>query len=169
MIAARERGGISFRGGAAGDRLMADEQTAKPLVVYFGTANRGRGIHVFTLDQESGELSERGVTEIKGRGWIELDRTERLLFAATDPDRIACFDVDPSTGLLTALNDSQTGTQSVSHLSVDPTSRYVVGASYSGGAVCVVSVGEGGSLGGPIDVREHVPGPGDIPGPHPDQ
>lgn len=148
---------------------MADEQTAKPLVVYFGTANRGRGIHVFTLDQESGELTERGVTEIKGRGWIELDPTERLLFAATDPDRIASFAVDPSTGLLTALNDSPTGTQSVSHLSVDPTSRYVIGASYGGGAVCVVSVDEDGSLGGPTDVREHVPGPGDIPGPHPDQ
>ena len=148
---------------------MASEQTTKPLVVYFGTANRGKGIHVFSLDQATGELTERGVAEIKGRGWIELDPTERYLYAATDPDRIDAFAVDGSSGALTALNSSQTGTQSVSHLSVDPTSRYVVGASYSGGAVCVVSVNADGSLGGPTDVREHVPGPGDIPGPHQDQ
>ena len=148
---------------------MAGEQTSKPLVVYFGTANRGKGIHVFTLDQTTGELAERGATEIKGRGWIELDPGERFLFAATDPDRIASFAVDQATGLLTALNDSPTGTQSVSHLSVDPTSRYVVGASYGGGAVCVVSVNEDGTLGGPTDMMQHVAGPGDIPGPHPDQ
>src|SRR5215210_1810180 len=120
---------------------MTSEQTStKPLVVYFGTANRGKGILIFTLDQETGELAERGTTEIKGRGWIELDPTERFLYAATDPDRIDAFAVDQRTGALTALNSSPTGTASVSHLSIDPTSRYVVGASYGGGAVCVVSV-----------------------------
>ena len=67
--------------------------TSKPLVVYFGTANRGRGIHVFALDRETGRLTERSVTDIKGRGWIELDPTERFLFAATDPDRIDSFAV----------------------------------------------------------------------------
>lgn len=148
---------------------MASEQTTRPLVVYFGTANRGKGIHVFTLDQETGALTERGATEVKGRGWIELDPSERFLYAATDPDRIDAFAVDGTSGALTALNSSQTGTQSVSHLSVDPTSRFVVGASYSGGAVCVVSIDEDGSLGAPTDVVPHVPGPGDIPGPHGDQ
>jgi 6-phosphogluconolactonase len=149
---------------------MTTEQTAsRPLVVYFGTAARGRGIHVFELNQQTGQLSERGVTEIKGRGWIELDPSQRFLYAATDPDRIDAFAVDQATGLLTALNSSQTGTASVSHLSVDPSSRYVVGASYGGGAVCVVSIYPDGSLGGPTDVVKHVAGPGDIPGPHGDQ
>jgi 6-phosphogluconolactonase (cycloisomerase 2 family) len=84
---------------------MATEQTAsRPLVVYFGTANRGRGIHVFELNQQTGQLTERGVTEIKGRGWIELDPSARFLYAATDPDRIDAFAVDQATGLLTALN-----------------------------------------------------------------
>jgi len=149
---------------------MATEQApSKPLVVYFGTANRGRGIHVFELDQQTGSLTERGTTDIKGRGWIELDPSERFLFAATDPDRIDAFAVDQQTGALTSLNSSQTGTASVSHLSVDPSSRYVVGASYGGGAVCVVSINQDGSLGGPTDVVQHVAGPGDIPGPHQDQ
>jgi 6-phosphogluconolactonase len=148
---------------------MTTDQTTKPVVVYFGTANRGKGIHVFELNQESGELKERGATEIKGRGWLALDPTERYLYAATDPDRIDSFAIDASSGLLTALNSSPTGTASVSHLSVDPTGRFVVGASYGGGAVCVVSINEDGSLGGPTHVVPHVPGPGDIPGPHQDQ
>jgi 6-phosphogluconolactonase len=149
--------------------MAGEATTSKPLVVYFGTANRGKGIHVFELNQETGELTERGATEIKGRGWIELDPTQRFLYAATDPDRIDGFAVDQTTGLLTALNSCETGTASVSHLSVDPTSRFVVGASYSGGAVCVVSINEDGSLGGPTQVVPHEAGPGDIPGPHPDQ
>ena len=149
---------------------MATEQTSsKPLVVYFGSANRSRGILVYELDRQSGRLTERSITEIKGRGWIELDPTERYLYAATDPDRIDAFAVDQRTGALTALNSCQTGTASVSHLSVDPISKYVVGASYGGGAVCVVSINADGSLGGPTDVVKHDPGPGDIPGPHPDQ
>jgi 6-phosphogluconolactonase len=148
---------------------MTTEQTTKPLVVYFGTANRGKGILVYELDRATGRLTARGETEIKGRGWLALDPTERFLYAATDPDRIDAFAIDPSTGLLTALNSSQTGTASVSHLAVDPTGRYVVGASYSGGAVAVVSIEPDGSLGGPTQVVPHVPGPGDIPGPHPDQ
>ena len=137
--------------------------------MYFGTANRGKGIHVFTLDQETGHLAERGATEIEGRGWIELDPTGRFLYAATDPDRIDSFAVDRTTGLLTPLNSSPTGTSSVSHLNVDPTSRFVVGASYGGGAVCVVAIADDGSLREPTDVVPHVPGPDDIPGPHPDQ
>lgn len=149
---------------------MTQEQTAsKPLVVYFGTANRGKGIHVFEIDQGTGRLAERGVTEIKGRGWIELDPTERFLYAATDPDRIDAFAVDRETGELTAINSCRTGTASVSHLSVDPTSRFVLGASYAGGAVCVVGLNRDGSVDGPTHVVPHVPGPGDIPGPHPDQ
>src|SRR4051812_3721453 len=101
---------------------MATEQTSsKPLVVYFGTANRGRGILVYELDRQSGRLTERSITDIKGRGWIELDPTERYLYAATDPDRIDAFAVDKQSGVLTALNSSSTGTASVSHLSVDPT------------------------------------------------
>jgi 6-phosphogluconolactonase len=134
---------VSNATGRAWEQFMSIERgVTKPLVVYFGTANRGQGIHVFTLDQETGHLVEQGATEINGRGWIELDPPGRFLYAATDPDQIDSFTVDQTTGLLTALNSSPTGTSSVSHLSVDPTSRFVVGASYGGGAACVVAIAE---------------------------
>ena len=99
---------------------MTTEQTTKPLTVYFGTANRGKGILVYELDQATGRLTTRGETEIKGRGWLALDPTERFVYAATDPDRIDAFAVDRSTGLLTALNSSPTGTASVSRSGLSP-------------------------------------------------
>src|SRR5581483_12322950 len=110
--------------------------------------------------------TKRGETKIPGRGWLELDPTQRFLYAAIDGDAVAAFSVDASNGALTALNTSPTGTSSWSHLSVDPTGRFVVGASYSGGAVSVVSVNDDGSLGRPTQVVKHA---GPVPGPHPDQ
>jgi 6-phosphogluconolactonase len=88
------------------------------------------------------------------------------MYAAIDGDAVASFAVDASSGALTPLNTSPTGTSSWSHLSVDPTGRFVVGASYSGGAVSVVSINDDGSLGGPTHVVKHS---GPVPGPHPDQ
>jgi 6-phosphogluconolactonase len=118
------------------------------------------------LNLQSGDLAKRDETDIPGRGWLELDQSQRFLYAAIDGDAVASFAVDPASGALTPLNTSPTGTSSWSHLSVDPTGRFVVGASYSGGAVSVVSVNEDGSLGGPTTVVQHS---GDVPGPHPDQ
>src|SRR3954465_5305770 len=112
---------------------MAGEN--EPLVVYFGTSNRGKGIEIYELDRQSGRLTKRGESSIAGRGWIELDPTERFMFAAIDGDAVAGFAVDQASGALTQLSTSPTGTSSWSHLSVDPTGRFVVGASYGGGAV----------------------------------
>ncbi|MGE3911980.1 MAG: lactonase family protein [Chloroflexota bacterium] len=146
--------------------MTAAQPASRPLVTYFGSSNRGRGINIATLDTSTGQLAEIGGNDIPGRGWLALSPDERFLYAAIDGDAIASFAVDQKTGALTPLNTSPTGTSSVSHLSVDPSGKYVVGASYSGGAVCVVSVNEDGSLGQPTDVVKHE---GEIPGPHPDQ
>ncbi|MCC7370430.1 MAG: lactonase family protein [Chloroflexi bacterium] len=146
--------------------MTAAQPDARPLVTYFGSSSRGRGIFIATLDTETGVLTDIGGNDIPGRGWLALSPDERFLYAAVDGDAIAAFAVDAASGQLTPLNSSPTGTSSVSHISVDPSGKYVVGASYSGGAVCVVSIDEDGSLGAPTDVRKHE---GEVPGPHPDQ
>jgi 6-phosphogluconolactonase len=146
---------------------MAGEQTASgPLVVYLGTSNRGMGIHVYEMDRQTGRLTERSSVEIAGRGWVDLDPDERFLYAAVDGDAVASFAVDQASGALTPLNSAPTGTGSWSHLSVDPTGRFVVGASYSAGAVSVVGIGPDGKLTSPTHVVQHH---GEVPGPHPDQ
>jgi 6-phosphogluconolactonase len=147
--------------------LMAISQSvSRPLVVYFATGNRGVGIEIHEMDQKTGRLTKRGEATISGRGWIDLDPTERFLYAAIDGDGVASFAVDPSSGRLSPLNTAPTGTGSWSHFSVDPTGRFVVGASYGAGAVSVVSIDAGGEVDGATHVVTHV---GEVPGPHPDQ
>jgi len=134
--------------------------------VYFASSSRGRGLYVFTLDTKTGALTEASVADVAGRGWCDLGPGAGNLYAAVDGDAVAAFAVDQASGSLTQLNTSPTGTSSWSHLSIDPSGRFVVGASYSGGAVSVVSINTDGSLGAPTDVVKHE---GEVPGPHPDQ
>src|SRR6266542_3706895 len=140
--------------------MAAEQTTSRPLVVYFGTSNRGKGIEIYELDRQTGRLRKRGETSIPGRGWIDLDPTERFLYAAIDGDAVASFAVDPSSGALTPLNTAPTGTGSWSHLSVDPTGRYLVGASYGAGAVSVVAIDRDGKLVEPTHVVHHS---GEVP------
>jgi 6-phosphogluconolactonase len=146
--------------------MTSSEATPKNLMVYFASSSRGRGLYAFTLDTATGALTGQSVADVPGRGWCDLAPDERHLYAAVDGDAVAAFAVDQATGALTQLNTSPTGTSSWSHLSIDPSGKYVVGASYSGGAVSVVSLNADGSLGAPTDVVKHE---GDVPGPHPDQ
>jgi 6-phosphogluconolactonase len=146
--------------------MTAAPSASKPLVTYFASSNRGRGITIATLDTTTGALTEVGGADIPGRGWVALSPDERFLYAAVDGDAIESFTVDQQTGALTPLNTTPTGTSSVSHLSVDPSGKFVIGASYSGGAVCVLPINADGSLGQATDVVKHE---GDVPGPHPDQ
>ena len=80
--------------------MATDPNASKPLVVYFGTSNKGVGIEVYEMNQESGQLSKRGETRIPGRGWIDLDPSERYLYAAVDGDAVASFAVDKESGAL---------------------------------------------------------------------
>jgi 6-phosphogluconolactonase len=141
----------------------------KPLVVYFGTGAMGKGIFVYEMNRETGLLTERSMIEASAPGWIELDPTQQFMYAGIGGNQIASFAVNPEGGALTALNAQPTGTLGVPHINVDPTGRFVVGASYGGGTVCVLPINSDGSLSAPSHVVKHVAGPGDIPGPHADQ
>jgi 6-phosphogluconolactonase len=146
-------------------RLMGVVEEARPLVVYFGTGANGQGIHVFEMDSATGWLTQRDLTQVAAPGWIDLDPTERFLYASIAESRIASFAIDQTSGRLTPLNTQQNGTNGAPHLSIDRTGRWVVTASYNGGTVSVLSVGPDGRLGEVVDVVQHS----GEPGPHPNQ
>ena len=134
-------------------------------MVYFGTGANGQGIHVYELDQTTGVLTARDLTPVAAPGWIDLDPTERFLYASVAESRIAGFAIDQASGRLTPLNSEQNGTNGAPHLSIDRTGRWVVTASYGGGTVSVLPVGSDGRLGEMVDVVQHS----GEPGPHPNQ
>jgi 6-phosphogluconolactonase len=138
---------------------------AKPMVLYFGTGANGQGIHVFELDQVTGRLTQRDLTPVAAPGWIDLDPTERFLYASIADSQIASFAVDQASGRLTPLNTQQNGTTGAPHLSVHRSGRWVVTASYNGGTVSVLAVEPDGRLGEIVDLARHS----GEPGPHPNQ
>jgi 6-phosphogluconolactonase len=145
--------------------FAAPAQEARPLVVYFGTGANGQGIHRYELDQATGLLSPRDLVPVAAPGWVDLDPTERFLYASVAESRVASFAIEQTSGRLTPLNAAQNGTAGAPHLSIDRTGRWVVTASYGGGAVSVLPVGPDGRLGEVVDLVKHE----GEPGPHPDQ
>jgi 6-phosphogluconolactonase len=147
---------------ASSPKLMA---AASPQVVYFGTGGMGEGIHVFEMDPDTGLLTKRSVTKAPGPGWITLDPTESFLYAAIDGNQLSSFAIKQPNASLTPLNAQPTGSTGSAYISVDPTRRYVVGASWDSGTVSVLPIRPDGQLGAVTDVVQQT---GD-PGPHPDQ
>lgn len=141
------------------------EAAAKPLVVYFGTGANGEGIHLYEMNQQTGQLTRRDLTTVAAPGWIDLDPSERFLYASVADSKIASFAIHQTSGRLTPLNVQQNGDKGAPHLSIDRTGRFVVTASYGGGTVSVLPIGPDGRLGEVIDVAQHS----GEPGPHPDQ
>ncbi len=145
--------------------LAAPAEEPRPLLVYFGTGANGQGIHLYEIDQASGLLAPRDLTPVAAPGWIDLDTTERFLYASIADSKVASFAIDQSSGRLTPLNERQNGTNGAPHLSIDRSGRWVVTASYGGGTVSVLPVGADGQLGEVVDLVQHV----GEPGPHPNQ
>lgn len=138
---------------------------AKPLVVYVGTGGSGEGIYRLQMDQATGQLTRRDLTQAVGPGWVGLDPSERFLYAALRDKQVGSYAVDRASGRLTPLNAQPNGGGRAAHLSVDPTGQFVVTASWEAGTVTVVPLGADGRLGAATDVVQHS----GTPGPHRDQ
>ncbi|MFN8525535.1 MAG: lactonase family protein [Chloroflexota bacterium] len=148
------------------DMASTANAAGKPLVVYFGTGARGAGIHTFDLDPETGKLTQRAdVTPVAAPGWIDLDRSQKFLYASIAGSKVASFAIDTASGALSPLNEQVNGTAGAPHLSIHGTGRWVVTASYGGGTVSLFPVGTDGRLG----ELKHVVVHAGEPGPHPDQ
>jgi 6-phosphogluconolactonase len=151
--------------GASVANVGRSEGEGRPLVVYFGTGAMGMGIHVFEMSQASGALTPRSAIDASAPGWITLDPSERFVYAAIDANRVSSFAIDESNASLALLNTQTTGSGIDAHISVDPSGRFVVGASYDSGTVSVLPIRSDGRLDAPVSVVQHT----GEPGPHPNQ
>jgi len=146
-------------------RSPRGQATGPPLVVYFGTGAMGQGIHVFEMSRDTGWLTQRSITAAPAPGWIALDPSEHAVYAAISGNQVSSFAIDGSDASLTPLNTQSTGSGVDAHISVDPSGRFVIGASWDSGTVSVLPIEANGQLGAPTIVVQHT---GD-PGPHPNQ
>ena len=161
----RTIGAAQLSRGALMRPAAADDEGEDSVIVYFGTGAMGKGIHTFALNRRTGFLTARDLVEAPAPGWITLDPTERLLYAATGDRAIASYRIDNASGSLTPLNTQSTGSGVDAHITVDPSGSFVIGASYDAGSVSVLPIQADGTVGSPTMVIEHH----GEPGPHPNQ
>ena len=133
------------------------------LLAYVGTYTpNGQGIYLFSVDESSGALKQIKVfPSTTNPSWLAFDPGHKFLYAGneianfngTTTGSVSAYAVDQTNGDLTLLNTVTSGGAGPAHVSVDPSSKFVLVANYGGGNVAVLPIQADGSLGNPTDVK----------------
>lgn len=118
-----------------------------------GAAN-GKGIYVYDLDKQTGELSLlKLAAETTSPSWICLHPSGRYLYSVNEVSdydgnsgSVSAFSIERSTGNLRLLNIVSSHGAGPTHISVDATGRYAFVANYYGGSIAVLPILPNGSL-----------------------
>jgi 6-phosphogluconolactonase len=131
------------------------------VLVYVGTdtkpvdgAANGKGIYLFEMEPESGELKLVGLAaETVSPSWLTLHPSGKYLYCVNevsdyqgDSGSVSAFAIDQSTGELSALNTVSSHGAGPTHISVDHTGAYAFVANYYGGTVAVIPIQRDGRL-----------------------
>ncbi len=121
-----------------------------------------QGIYVFKMDPATGGLTPvQIVTNIPNPSWVTTDSQMRYLYASSEVSTwkgqantggITAFSIDPASGKLTPLNDQPSMGAIPAHMTVDPSSKYLLVANYVGATYAVLPIKSDGSLGAATDV-----------------
>ncbi len=136
--------------------------------ILFGTGQilhgKGRGIHVFRFDVDSGALEPCGLaTGVRNPSYLAFHPSQRYLYAVNEQKEfeggasgaISAFALGPPSGRLTFINQKATHGTDPCHLSVTKTGDCVLVANFASGSVCVLPIRLDGSLGDASDVVQH--------------
>jgi 6-phosphogluconolactonase (cycloisomerase 2 family) len=117
---------------------------------YTGRGGNGKGIYLFDMKRETGELRLiKLAAETSNPSWLSLDPSGRYLYAINEDQRgsVSAFAVNRENGDLQPLNEVSSEGAGPAHLSVDPTGKYVFVANYGGGSIAVLPILATGGLG----------------------
>lgn len=172
---------IAFAGAfliLAGFSPTWSQDADRPLIAYVGTFSsplqdvlptqvdlppgNGRGIHLFDVDRSTGRLTPIG-TERMGTSpsCLAINADGTRLYSANETDRVgenkegsvSTFSIDRSSGKLTLMGTVRSGGAGPTYISIHPSGRFLLVANYFGGSVAVLPIGDDGSLGEPVDVK----------------
>src|SRR4029077_10020849 len=143
---------------------------ASPLFAYVGcftTARRkalGKGISVYRIDGGGAWTLLQTLETVPNPQFIAFDRQHRFLYSVHgDGTEVGAYAIDKPSGQLRFLHKQPTDGKNSTHLTSDPTNRYIVIG--NGPGVAVFPRNEDGSL---APYSDMVPGPGEL-GPHRNQ
>jgi len=142
-------------------------QARRPVLAYVGTYSqgsataRGKGIHIFEMNTQTGALSPRDVFETPlNPSWLALDASRTHIYAANGvgsggSGSVSAFSIDATTGRLTLLNTVSSEGSGPAHMSIHPSGKYAFVANYEGGTSAVLPIRPNGELGPATDVKRH--------------
>ncbi len=151
---------------------------ARPLIAYVGTFSsplrdmlptqvdlppgNGRGIHLFTVNRETGAMNPTGLYEMgTSPSCLAMNKDRNKLYSANETDRVgedkqgtvSAFAINRIDGQLTLLNTVRSGGAGPTYVSVHPSGRFLLVANYFGGSIAVVPILPDGKLGEATDIQ----------------
>ena len=157
----------------------ASQDLSRPLIAYVGTFSsplrdmlptqvdlppgNGRGIHIFSVNRLSGEMTEIGVYELgTSPSCLALNAQGTRIYSANETDRVgenkegtvSAFSIDRTNGQLTLLNTKRSGGAGPTYVSVHPSGKFLLVANYFGGSVAVLPIQSDGRLGDATDIKQ---------------
>ena len=160
---------------AAGGLLAARQDAAAqgaggPLFAYIGcfTTERrqakGKGISVYRIDPAGAWTHLQTLETVPNPQFIAFDRQKRFLYSVHgDGTEVSAYAIDKPSGQIRFLNKQPTKGNNSTHLTPDPSNRYIVIG--NGPGVAVFPINQDGSL---APFSDMVPAPGEV-GPHRNQ
>ena len=122
---------------------------------------RGQGIYVFEMNPADGALVQRAIIRRDTNpSFTALDSSRKHLYSVdwiadyqgTNSGSVSAYSIDRANGHLTLLNTVSSEGANPTHLSIHPSGRFVLVASYFGGTVAVLPIHPNGELGPASDV-----------------
>ena len=133
-------------------------------LAFVGTYTRdgSEGIYVCDYQTGTGTLSRLGTAKLNNPSFVALHPSGHFLYAINEISEFNGEKVGSitalaisATGGITPLNCRSVGGPGPCHLCIDATGQYALVANYGGGSVCVLPIGEDGSLGEASDFIQH--------------
>jgi 6-phosphogluconolactonase len=157
---------------AAAMFVMATASQAAPKYwVFIGTQTGGKsaskGIHLAEFDPATGKLGDAKLAaEVTSPTFLAIHPTKNFLYSIGEVNMmngkkaggVHAFAVDPATGKLTKLNDSDSGGPGPAHLCVDRKGDCLIVANYGGGSVKCLKLKDDGSIGTESSFHQHSGG-----------
>ena len=151
-------------------RAAESPRAASPLFAYIGCFTsaqrnaRAKGISVYRIDQSGTWTLAQTLETVPNPQFIAFDRQQKFLYSVHgDGTDVSSYAIDKPSGMITFLNKQPTSGNNSTHLTPDPSNRYIVIG--NGPGVAVFPINPDGSLAPYTDM---VPAQGEV-GPHRNQ
>jgi 6-phosphogluconolactonase len=129
------------------------------------TDGDGKGIYLYKMNTESGEVDLVSVTEnIDNPSYLAIDKQNKYLYAVNEVSNfgetkngsVSAFKIRSGTNKLKLINKVSSGGAHPCYVSVSDDGNFILAANYTGGSVSILPVKNEGGLQKASDVAQHT-------------